>query len=588
MNLLNFFNTFGTTAGTNGVGGSATECRGADDAFIDVDAATGQTNAMGLDAIRVALIYKSAIVTPVGQTAALNTVAFINGGDSGPRNRASILQAFQENASGEIFLVNVNHLKSKDSACDAPDAGDGQGNCTLVRVNAVNELLGWFATDPTGTGDADLLLIGDYNAYAMEDPITTLQSGGFTNLVSTFLGPDAYSYVFDGQWGYLDQALASASIVSQVSGVADYHINANEPSVLDYNDDFKSPGQIISLYAPDEFRVSDHDPVIIGISLGSPNDPPTVDAGGPYPVNEGGSVLVSATGSDPNGGLLTYDWDLDNNGSFETPGQSVTFDASALDGPGSAPIQVRITDAFACDGSSLSGANYANSGTSSFVVCLFNDGPSVHTVVARIMDKDDGYTEYTTLVTVNGAGATTTFYLDGPGNRNDPPNFFLNPTAPTSAIVKQRDSAGLRFVNGNPWKAIGSWSAASSLTNGTLTSLDDLHVWLGLKTAADAGANFDLRVEVRKNGAVVATREGYCISGLVSNPALAQEVLAGFGSFSPVTFNGTTDVLSLSVSTRIGTNGSGGFCGGKANASGLRLYFDATSRPSQFDAFLVP
>ena len=56
-------------------------------AFIDADANTGQLNALGTDAIRVAMIYKPATVTPVGQTAVLNSVAFVNGGDSAPRNR---------------------------------------------------------------------------------------------------------------------------------------------------------------------------------------------------------------------------------------------------------------------------------------------------------------------------------------------------------------------------------------------------------------------------------------------------------------------------------------------------------------------
>ncbi len=236
-------------------------------AFIDVDANTGQVNAMGGDAIRVALLYKPGVVTPIGQTAPLNSVAFVNGGDGAPRNRVSLAQAFQVNETGGDFIVNVNHLKSKGSPCDLPDQGDGQGNCNQVRLNAVNELMNWLATDPTGTGAPDILLVGDYNSYAMEDPILALENGGYTHLIKSFLGPDAYSYVFDGQWGYLDHAICSASLTSRVTGVADYHINADEPSVLDYLEDFKSAGQLISLYAPDEFRVSDHDPVMIGLDL---------------------------------------------------------------------------------------------------------------------------------------------------------------------------------------------------------------------------------------------------------------------------------------------------------------------------------
>jgi predicted extracellular nuclease len=235
-------------------------------AFIDADAGAGQINALGSDAIKVSMLYKPANVTLVGQTAVLNSGAFVNGGDSGPRNRPSLAQAFQVNATGARFIVDANHLKSKGSGCDDPDAGDGQGSCSQVRVNAAAALVDWLAGDPTRTGDPDVLLIGDYNSYAMEDPITTIKNAGYTNLVSSFLGPEAYSYVFDGQWGYLDQALGSASIVPQVAGIGDYHINSDEPSVLDYNTDFKTANLIASLYAPDQFRVSDHDPVVIGLN----------------------------------------------------------------------------------------------------------------------------------------------------------------------------------------------------------------------------------------------------------------------------------------------------------------------------------
>ena len=327
MNLLNYFNTFdGLPDNVDncafGVGGAATDCRGADTqsefdrqwvktvaailalnpdvvgineiendgygpasalahlvdqlnaatapgtyAFIDVDANTGQVNAMGTDAIKVGLLYKPASVTPVGQTSPLNSVAFVNGGDGAPRSRPSLAQAFEQNSNGQVFIVDVNHLKSKGSACDLPDQLDGQGNCNQVRVNAATELMNWLATDPTGTADPDILLLGDYNSYAMEDPITTIKNAGFTNLIESFLGPDAYSYVFDGQWGYLDHALGSPSILSQVTGVGDYHINSDEPSVLDYNTDFKTANLQSTLYAPDQFRVSDHDPVIVGLCL---------------------------------------------------------------------------------------------------------------------------------------------------------------------------------------------------------------------------------------------------------------------------------------------------------------------------------
>jgi hypothetical protein len=80
------------------------------------------------------------------------------------------------------------------------------------------------------------------------------------------------------------------------------------------------------------------------LTIASPetNSPPTVATTGPYAVDEGGSVSVSANGSDPEGAPLTYAWDLDGNGSFETPGQTVAF--SAGDGPDARTIAVQVTD----------------------------------------------------------------------------------------------------------------------------------------------------------------------------------------------------------------------------------------------------
>jgi predicted extracellular nuclease len=115
-----------------------------------------------------------------------------------------------------------------------------------------------------------VLIIGDLNAYTLESPIRTLVSAGFTDLIATRIGPSAYSYVFDGQWGYLDYALASHDLEPQVTGITVWHINADEPAFFGYDTSFKSDDQIDLLYAPDPFRSSDHDPVLIGLGLGPP------------------------------------------------------------------------------------------------------------------------------------------------------------------------------------------------------------------------------------------------------------------------------------------------------------------------------
>jgi hypothetical protein len=86
----------------------------------------------------------------------------------------------------------------------------------------------------------------------------------------------------------------------------------------------------------------------------STNAPPTADAGGPYTVNEGGTVVLAGSGTDSDGTIATYEWDLDGDGNFgETgaaatrgneTGQTPTFNAAGLNGPASFPISLRVTD----------------------------------------------------------------------------------------------------------------------------------------------------------------------------------------------------------------------------------------------------
>ena len=221
------------------------------------------TGIVGSDQIRVAFIHKPGTVTPVGPFKILDSSVdptFID-----TKNRPVLAQTFEQNSSGARFTPVVNHLKSKGSACDDvgdPDMGDGQGNCNQTRTDAATALVNWLATDPTGSGDPDFLIIGDLNAYAMEDPITAIKNAGYTNLVESFIGADAYSYVYYGQAGYLDHALASAALTPQVTGVVEWHINADEPAALDYNDHNQPV-----LYNVDSFRASDHDPVVVGLDL---------------------------------------------------------------------------------------------------------------------------------------------------------------------------------------------------------------------------------------------------------------------------------------------------------------------------------
>jgi predicted extracellular nuclease len=221
------------------------------------------TGVIGTDQIKVAFVYKPARVTPVGDFAILDSSVdprFID-----TLNRPALAQTFQSNESGGVFTAVVNHLKSKGSACAGdPDTGDGSGNCNLTRRAAAEALVDWLETDPTDSDDDDFLIIGDLNSYDKEDPIDVLLAGGYTDLVRKYGGEFAYSYVFDGQLGYLDHALAGSGLVDEVTGATEWHINADEPDILDYLTGFKAPAQD-ALYEPNEFRSSDHDAVKVGL-----------------------------------------------------------------------------------------------------------------------------------------------------------------------------------------------------------------------------------------------------------------------------------------------------------------------------------
>ena len=216
----------------------------------------GNTTSPGDDAIAVGVIYNSQAVTPTGAAATKTDGAFATA------NRAPVMQTF-EDSNGETFSVVVNHFKSKGSVVNGEDAiGDGQANNNPTRVEAAEELLEWLSTNPTGSNDSDVLILGDLNSYAMEDPIMTLTDAGYT------FQDDDYSYVFDGFWGSLDHALASETLATQVTGTTTWHINADEASALDYNTDFTNDRQDDNLYADDAFRSSDHDPILVGLNLG--------------------------------------------------------------------------------------------------------------------------------------------------------------------------------------------------------------------------------------------------------------------------------------------------------------------------------
>lgn len=222
------------------------------------------TGTIGADAIKTGFIYDRTTIQLAGSFAILD--ASVDPRFKDRSNRPALAQTFELIRSGARLTVLVNHLKSKGSGCDAdgdPNTGDGQGNCNLARSNAAAAIADWITSDPTGSGDPDFLVIGDLNAYLMEDPLTVLKKGGLVNLIEHNDMP--YSFSFDGQSGALDHALATTSLVGQVNQAIEWNINSDEPALLDYN---LENGRDAKLFNPDTpYRASDHDPIIVDFDL---------------------------------------------------------------------------------------------------------------------------------------------------------------------------------------------------------------------------------------------------------------------------------------------------------------------------------
>lgn len=215
-------------------------------------ARVADNNFTGADAIKCVFFYKPTVVETIGNLETSLNEVFLP---------PTIAQVFRVKSSGSVFSVVANHFRYKGCAGATDldiDQGDGQGCYNHRRKLQAIELLNFIGEITTIANDPDVLVIGDFNTYKQEDPIDILLAGGLINL-----NPDAYSYVYMNQWGTLDYALVTQSLFDQVSGSEFWHINSDEPRIIDYNLEFKTQ----DFYAPNPFRTSDHDPLITGFNL---------------------------------------------------------------------------------------------------------------------------------------------------------------------------------------------------------------------------------------------------------------------------------------------------------------------------------
>ena len=222
------------------------------------DGLYAHASAGNYQSLKSGYIYRSDKVTPQGS----NTSPYTSGAEYKARMR---IQAFKENSTNEVFVLSMNHFKAKDSSADA-----GEGT-RMENVNTLIAKLRNITTDP------DILIMGDLNSYMGEAPIEALEEEGFEEQLVRF-DANAYSYIYRGQKGILDHAMANSTMSEQVTGARVYHIN----TAGGYN-----------------YKYSDHDTVLVGLNLGEQQGSSLEPVSAPVPAHKilrDGQILIELDG----------------------------------------------------------------------------------------------------------------------------------------------------------------------------------------------------------------------------------------------------------------------------------------------------
>ena len=396
------------------------------------------------------------------------------------------------------------------------DANDGAAASNGTRTRAAQAVLRWLGSNPTGTTDPDYLLMGDLNAYAQEQPITTLTSAGYVK----FVADSAYSYIFDAQTGSLDHALGSASLASQLAGADRWHINADEPTVLDYNTEFKSAGQVSSLFSQEPYRSTDHDPVLVGLSLTSPAAPTLSGAS-----SAGGRVLVPSSGPTTVSGVLS-----DPTDPASTAGLNFTLSSASA-----------TLTATSDNQSVVANANLVSSGSGTsrtLKITPSSVGKAVITVTVTEGSLSSSYTVNYAASKASSTPATS--------------RFFTGASNASSAIALDFDTM---IVADDEYNNLGLYSRSAS---GLLFNSFDFSSSLALPDAA----NLELDLEA-------STRSGntlYCLASHSNSKSgnarpnryrLFATTLSGSGPSATLSYVGRFDNLKTDLSAWDSSNGHG-------------------------------
>lgn len=208
------------------------------------------SSASGTDT-KAAFVYDKNILKTYGELQIIGT---------GVGKNRKEMQVFEQKSNGERFIYSVNHFKAKTGGGTGADADqkDGQGSYNAARCEEAQAVINLYRQRlAPQLNEKDILIMGDLNAYAKEDPIRLMLDNGMIDLHRAFHADTSYSYQYNGLAGYLDHAICSQSMYAQVRGATGFHVNSDENDRYTYD---KSSDQTM-------FRYSDHDPVLVGLRL---------------------------------------------------------------------------------------------------------------------------------------------------------------------------------------------------------------------------------------------------------------------------------------------------------------------------------
>nr|WP_275889518.1 ExeM/NucH family extracellular endonuclease [Nakamurella flavida] len=368
-----------------------------------------------MDVITNAIIYKPAMVTRTGEARALGTQS--DDGQAFANAREPLGQVFTPTYDGEPFLFVVNHFKSKSATGatgDDVDTGNGAGAYNGARTRQAQALADWLPTvDTTEAGDPlATVLVGDFNSYGQEDPIRLLADAGYAD-VEPELDVETSSYSFSGLSGSLDHILVDRATLDRATGADIWNINSGESVALEYSR-YNTHGTLF--YAPDPYRSSDHDPVVLALDAGAEPAPAvTVDLAASAAGQVWGAAPVTLTATVTGTGATTVEFASGDTvlGSAAVTGGVAQLTLPITLAPGDYPVRARVVGADAAVLAVSAEATVTVTASATTLVLVPVRIGVVEVVLAVVTADAGGLTPRGTVTLENGQQAGTTRILRG-------------------------------------------------------------------------------------------------------------------------------------------------------------------------------